>query len=307
MASPLRFCIRAWIAGMPSRSRTRSIRQLRQERFRLLRQHADGRQPSRKEAGIKQAMVPDRVVEIVGCEQRRDRFEMRRLHRRCGELSHREVADAEHADISVTPGLSGDPFDDVEKILSLLAIEECPDAARATGAAGVDDEVGVAARNEKIGRAGLDEAERGTDVLNLTGVRREGNERRKRAVGLRLEKIGKQYRSVANRDADVIGAAYCEGRLAQVAVFASRRLDAIETAFAGSETGDFIRHDLSCPSLRYQPTESIPVADAPRLRNVAMVLNKAAPIRRSGVHATCLWFMRAAQPGGNDGNPTLPP
>ena len=184
-------------------------------------------------------MVPDRVIEVVGREQRRDRLEMRRLHRRSRELSHREVADAEHADIAVAPRLGGDPFDEVVKILPLLAVEQGPRAAGAAGAAGVDDKVDVAARNEEVGRAGLYEAERSADVLNLARIRGEGDERRKGAVGVRLEEIGEQRRPVAHGDADIVGAAHREGRLAEVAVFAPRRLDAVETTFPGSETGGF--------------------------------------------------------------------
>ena len=132
-------------------------------------------------------MVPDRVIDVVGREQGRDRLEMRRLHRRSRELSHREVADAEHANIAVAPGLDCDPFDEVVKILPLLLVEQRIVSARAASAAGVDDEVGVAARNEEIGCAGFYEAERSADVLNLTGIRGEGDERRKGAVGVRLE------------------------------------------------------------------------------------------------------------------------
>ena len=96
------------------------------ERIRLLRQHADCGQPGRNEAGVEQAVVPDRVVEVVGRQQRRDRLEMRRLRRRRRELSHGEVADAEHADIAVAPGLGRDPFDEVVKILPLLPVEQGP-------------------------------------------------------------------------------------------------------------------------------------------------------------------------------------
>jgi len=75
-------------------------------------------------------------------------------------------------------------------------------AAGAAGAAAVGDHLDVAARNEEVGRAGFYEAERSADVLNLARVVwGERDERRKGAVGVRLDKIGEQRRAVPHGDA----------------------------------------------------------------------------------------------------------
>ena len=80
------------------------------ERVGPLGHHPDRRQPGGDEAGVEQAVVVGRLVEVVGGEQRRDRLEMRRLRHRGGELRHGEVADAEHPDVAVAPGLGRAPI-----------------------------------------------------------------------------------------------------------------------------------------------------------------------------------------------------
>ena len=76
------------------------------------RHHPDSGKPGGKEAGVEHAMVPHCVIDVIGREQRRNCLEMWRLRRRRRELNHGEVADAEHTDISVAPGLGGDPSDE---------------------------------------------------------------------------------------------------------------------------------------------------------------------------------------------------
>ena len=132
--------------------------------------HADHVQKRRQETTAQQAVVRRGLVEIEGAGNRHDRLEMRRPLDGGLHLGAREVADADHSDIAIGPGLGGGPLDQVVHIMALLAVEEAERAARSAGAAAVGNHVDVAARHEEITRTGLDEPERRAQVLDLPGI-----------------------------------------------------------------------------------------------------------------------------------------
>src|ERR1700677_3930135 len=109
-------------------------------------------------------------VQVVGASDRHDGLQMR-WPLDCGlHLCASEVADADHADIAVGPGLSGRPFDQVVHVATLLSIEKAESAPGTTGAPIVGDNVHVPSRYEEVAGSGFDEACRCTQVLDLPRI-----------------------------------------------------------------------------------------------------------------------------------------
>ena len=149
------------------------------------------------------------------------------------ELGHREVADADHADVAVGPRLRGRPLHEVVQVFALGLVEERERPARPAGAAQVRDDVHVAARHEEVARAGLDEPHRRAEVLDLAGIRRCGDEHRERAGTVGPVDVGEQAGAVARHDRDVVLPDHLVGGRREVPVHPSRRLRTVERAFAG--------------------------------------------------------------------------
>lgn len=190
--------------------------------------------------------MPDGVVEVVQGGEGKDRLEVGWAL--CGgeELGDGEVADAHPADLAVAPGLGADPLDHVEHVLALLPVPERVGAFRAAGAARVDDYVRVAAGDEEIARAGLDEPQRRPEVLDLARVGREGEQRRSgpdravgphravnavhrgRFTGCGQENVGVQPRPVTGGDQDRVRPGDAELSLAELAVLTPRGLRAVQ-------------------------------------------------------------------------------
>lgn len=90
-----------------------------------------------------------------------------------------EIAYAEHAHIAIAPGLGGDPLDDIEEVFALLLAEKTRDPARPACSPCIGDDMSIAAWREEIRRAGLDEADRCANILDLAWVAGERKQRRK--------------------------------------------------------------------------------------------------------------------------------
>ncbi len=190
-----------------------------------------------------QAVVDGGLVEVGGDGDREDRLQVRRPLDRGLELGHGEVADADHADVAVAPRLGGRPFDEVVHVPPLLPIEEAEHAARSAGAAQVGDDVHVAARDEEVAGAGLDEAHRRAEVLDLTRIGR-GRDQRGIAAGRRgAVDVRQQRNSVAQADGHVIVARHRVRWSGQIAIGPARRLRPVELALAGTRSCN--RHENS--------------------------------------------------------------
>jgi hypothetical protein len=61
--------------------------------------------------------------------------------------------------------------------------------------------MGIAAWREEIRRAGLDEADRCTYILDLAGEREQ---RRKSTLGVRLKEVGQKRHTVSKHDLDIV-------------------------------------------------------------------------------------------------------
>ena len=158
---------------------------------------------------------------------------MRRSLDRGFELRHREIADPDHADIAVAPGLLRRPFDEVVHVASFLRVEQAEGAARTAGAAQIDDQMHIAARHEEIAGAGLDETHRRTEVLKLARIGRGRDQHRIAARLSRPMHIGKQRDAVAHRDRDIVVAGHGVLRFGEIAVAAAGGLRPIELTLAG--------------------------------------------------------------------------
>ena len=69
-------------------------------------------------------MVHHRLIEVGGDSHGEDRPQVRRTLHRCLQLSHREVADADHPDVSVAPRLRRCPLDEIVQVTTFLGVEE---------------------------------------------------------------------------------------------------------------------------------------------------------------------------------------
>ncbi len=172
-------------------------------------------------------MVVARLVEVGGDRYREDGFEVRRLLYRRLELRHGEVADADHPDIAVGPGLCGCPLDEVVHVTALFCIEEAERAARPSGAAQIRNDVDVPARYEKIALARFNEAHRRAAVLDLTRIRRRRDQHRISPWRGRSVHVSEKCHAVPHRHGDVVVAGCFVLRLRQVAVVAARGLRAV--------------------------------------------------------------------------------
>ena len=148
-------------------------------------------------------MVVGALVQVARHGKGKDRFEVRRPLDGRLQLGHREVADADHADVSVAPRLSRDPLHEVMHVLAFLGVEEVERALGAAGAAQVGDDVHVTARHPEVRPAGLDEPRRGAEVLHLPRVWRGGQQRREAAVGIGSVNVGQKRCAVPHGDRDV--------------------------------------------------------------------------------------------------------
>jgi hypothetical protein len=160
----------------------------------------------------------------------KDRLEMRRLFDGGFQLRHREVTDAEHADVAVAPRLRRHPLDQVVHVTAFLRIEETERPSGASGAAQVGDHMHVAAGHPEVGGSGLDESGRSAEVLYLAGIRRRGEQRGEAAVGIRAMQVGHQGGAVPHCDRDGVVPSGVIVRFAEVAIVPAGGLRAVQSS-----------------------------------------------------------------------------
>jgi AcrR family transcriptional regulator len=105
--------------------------------------------------------------------------------------------------------------------------------------------VDVAAGDPEVAGAGLDEADRRAGVLDLTRVRRSGDQDREPSTRTGADDVGEQADAVAHRHRDVVVLSHRVIRDREVAVVAAAGLGAVEPALTGIDTGDLGCHDGS--------------------------------------------------------------
>ena len=107
----------------------------------------------------------------------------------------------------------------------------------------------VAPRYEEVARADLDEAHRRTEILDLSRVRRGGDQRREPAVAVGTMHVGKEPDAVPHRYRNVVVASHAVLRLGEAAVLTAGDLRPVELALArcGARSPDSAgpRHDFS--------------------------------------------------------------
>ena len=190
-------------------------------------------QERRDERTREQTVMDRRLVQIGGHGDRKDRLQMRRPLDRGFELRHREIADPDHADIAVAPGLRRRPFDQVVHVAAFLRVEKAEGAARTAGAAQVGDHMDVAARDEEVAGARLDESHRRTEILDLPRIGRRCDQHRIAAGLGRPMHVRQQRDAVAHRDRDIVVARHRALRLGEIAIAAAGGLRTVELTLAG--------------------------------------------------------------------------
>ena len=137
--------------------------------------HTDHVKKRRDETAAHQTVMRGRFVEVECAGDGHDRFQVRRPLHSSFHLRSGEIADPNHADIAVRPGLLRGPLNKVVHVPTFLAIKETEGAARPTSAPTVGNNVHVAPGDEEIAGTGFDEARRCTKVLNLSWIGRSCN------------------------------------------------------------------------------------------------------------------------------------
>jgi hypothetical protein len=159
------------------------------------------------------------AVEVGGRVPRHDRLQVRRLQGRDHRLDRAEVADADHADLPVAPGLFCDPLDQVVAVLGLLCGEPAAVlATRAADPAQVGDHVHVPVPGQVLGVTGLDRPvvdgrpgpggqperlRRDRQRLDVLAIGRHREQRRVAAFGRRTKDVGAELDAVAHRDESI--------------------------------------------------------------------------------------------------------
>ena len=120
------------------------------------------------------------------------------------------------------PRLLRRPLDQVVHVLTFLAVEEAEGPARTAGAAAIGDYMDIAARNEEVTGAGFDEAHRRAEVLDLTRIRRGGNQHGIAAGRGRAINIDEEIDPVAHWGCHIVAYRLAVLRLREVAVGAAQ-------------------------------------------------------------------------------------
>ena len=171
----------------------------------------DQAEPERDEADVDLAAGGDDVAVDVGAGHlREDRLQPGGLVGRGEDLGDAHVGRAHHADAAVAPRRAVRPLDDGGGVLGLAGAERLPNAGGRAGAAGVDDERGVAALHEVLG-IGAGEHGAGAGAEHGLVVRRDRHQHRhlaghRLAVGEgREDQVAAQDHAVVHPDRDVLG------------------------------------------------------------------------------------------------------
>src|ERR1700744_6040783 len=99
-----------------------------------------------------------RFIEIECSGDGHDGSKVRRPFHGSFHLRSREVADANHADVTVGPGLLRGPLDEAMHVVTLRGVKETEGSSRASGSAAVGDDVDIASRHEEVAGTGFDKS-----------------------------------------------------------------------------------------------------------------------------------------------------
>src|SRR5580704_16650977 len=140
--------------------------------------HADHIEERCDKAAAHQSMVRSRLIEVECAGDWHDRFEMRRPLHGGFHLRSSKVTDADHPYIAVRPWLWRRPLHQVVHVPAFLTVKKAKGAAGTARTSAVRDDVHITARHEEVGRARFNKTCRRTKVLNLSRIRRSGNQYR---------------------------------------------------------------------------------------------------------------------------------
>src|SRR5579864_2029358 len=138
--------------------------------------HADHIEKWREETAAHQTMMRSRFVKIVGSGDWHDGFQVRRPLHRGLHLRSGKITDAEHAHIPVRPRLLPCPLHQIVHIAAFLTVKKAESAAGTASASAVRDDVHITSRHEEVAGACFDKTCRRTKVLNLSRIRRSGDQ-----------------------------------------------------------------------------------------------------------------------------------
>src|ERR1700756_2235246 len=204
--------------------------------------HTDHEEKWSKKTAAHQAVMGRRLIEIEGTSDRHDGFEVRRTFDGSFHLGSGEVADADHADVAVGPGLLRGPFDEVVHVVTLLAVKKTEGSSGAAGSATVGDDVNVASRHEEIARTGFNKACGGAEVLNLTRVGR-GSDQDRVATRLRgTVHIGEQGDTITHRHGNIVILDDGIGRLREVAILPTGGLRTVQVTLSAFDSRSLDLH-----------------------------------------------------------------
>ncbi len=214
------------------------MRALRQNLSLRARRHPDHGEERRDEACAEQPVMHRRVVQVRRHREREDRTQMLGLLDGRLELGHREVADPQHSDVAITPGLRRRPLDEIVSVMTFLLVEEPERPTGTAGAPQVRDHMHVAARHPEVCGTCFDEAHRRAKVLDLARIRRRRNQDRVPAVIIGAVHVSQEHGAIAHRDRDVLVAARAVRRLGEVPIRSTGRLRTVELALPRFRTSN---------------------------------------------------------------------
>jgi hypothetical protein len=167
------------------------------QRIGLGRGDPDHRQPWGDEAGAEETVVVCGLVQVRRDLEGEDRGQVRWPFGGRADLGDGEIADPDHADLAVGPGLPRGPLHQVVEVPAFLLVEQGELATGPAGATQIGDHVDVTPGNEELAVSRFDDAGRRTQVLDLTRIRRGRDQDRKRALAGWAVNVGQQPPAVA--------------------------------------------------------------------------------------------------------------
>jgi hypothetical protein len=181
----------------------------------------------RDETAAHQTVMRGRFVEVECAGDGHDRFQVRRPLHGSFHLCSGEIADPNHADIAVRPGLLRGPLNKVVHVATFLAIKETKGAARPACFPAIRNEVDVTTGHEEIAGASFNEARRRAKVLDLPRIGGGGHPHGIPTWFCRTMHVRQQIDAIAHADTNILVLTHEVGRLRQIAIFAARGLRSV--------------------------------------------------------------------------------